>query len=228
MATAEPIFTRDAFQFFRDHARHNKRTWMDANRERYQQCVVQPFRRLLEETAQSVLALDSRFDTAARGGKNFSRINRDTRFAKDKTPYRAQMYLKFGLLLPADADAGELYVGMAADSVTAGFRIYAGSKYKDSALACVCAPRVAADPAWLSREKKRLGRRCESYWYSAQKGEWTQHLGWPTNEAWGTVRGWVVRCKLTPAAATRASFPRDVAKVFRDVYPLLRFTAPGD
>ena len=35
------------------------------------------------------------FDTAARRGRNFSRINRDIRFAKDKTPYRTQMYLKF-------------------------------------------------------------------------------------------------------------------------------------
>ena len=64
MAKPEPIFTRETFRFFRDLARHNQKTWMDANRERYQECVVQPFRRLLEATAPAVLALDSRFDTS--------------------------------------------------------------------------------------------------------------------------------------------------------------------
>src|ERR1700743_1685484 len=60
MAKSEPIFSREIFRFFKDLSRHNKKTWMDANRERYQQCVVRPFRRLLEETAPAVLALDER------------------------------------------------------------------------------------------------------------------------------------------------------------------------
>src|SRR6202011_1679344 len=102
MAKPEGIFPHETFRFFRDLARHNHRTWMDANRERYQECVVQPFRRLLEATAPAVLTLDSRFDTSARGGRNFSRINRDTRFAKDKTPYRAQMYLKYAVPFAGD------------------------------------------------------------------------------------------------------------------------------
>ena len=71
MAKPKPIFTRETFRFFQDLARHNKKTWMDANRERYQESVVRPFRRLLDETAPAVLALDSRFDTAARNGEEF-------------------------------------------------------------------------------------------------------------------------------------------------------------
>jgi uncharacterized protein (DUF2461 family) len=86
MGKQEPIFTRPTFQFFRDLARNNRKVWMDANRQRYQQFVVQPFRWLLEELSPAVLQLDSRFDTTGRTGANFSRINRDIRFAKDKTP----------------------------------------------------------------------------------------------------------------------------------------------
>jgi uncharacterized protein (DUF2461 family) len=228
MATQRPIFTRDTFQFFRDLARHNQKTWMDANRERYQQCVVRPFRRFHEAMAPAVLQLDSRFDTTARGGRNFSRINRDIRFAKDKTPYRAQMYLKFSAPFAGEGETGELYVGLSAGTVTAGFRIYAGSKRKESALARIAEPGVAADPSWLLRQKKRLGRRCESYWYVAEKGQWTQRTGWPVAQDWNKLRGWIVRRKLTPAAATRASFPRDLAKIFRELYPLLRFTSLGD
>jgi uncharacterized protein (TIGR02453 family) len=224
MAKPEPIFTRDTFQFFRDLERHNKKTWMDANRERYQQSVVQPFRRLLEATTPAVLGLDSRFDTAARGGGNFSRINRDIRFAKDKTPYRAQMYLKFSV--PFAAETGELYAGLSAKTATAGFRIYSGSKRKESALARIAEPRVAANPNWLAQQKKRLSRRYESYWYANEKGEWTKQEGWPASlQDWKRLQGWVIRRSFTPAAAARESYPRDLARVFRDVFPVFRFTS---
>jgi uncharacterized protein (DUF2461 family) len=190
---------------------------------------VQPFRWLLEELSPAVLQLDSRFDTTGRTGANFSRINRDIRFAKDKTPYRAQMYLKFSPPFPGEGETGQLYTGISADAVTAGFRIYSGSKRKESALGQIAEPRVLAQPKWVAQQKKRLGRRYESYWYSALKGEWTQHDGWPTElEDWKKLQGWVVRVKLKPAAATQVPFPRDLAKIFRELYPLLRFTSLDD
>jgi uncharacterized protein (TIGR02453 family) len=229
MGRQEPIFTPKIFRFFRDLARNNKKVWMDANRERYQESVVQPFRRLLEELAPSVLQLDSRFDTTGRTGANFSRINRDIRFAKDKTPYRPQMYLKFSPSFPGNDETGQLYTGISAEAVTAGFRIYSGAKRKESALGKIAEPRVLADPKWAAQQKKRFGRRYESYWYSAQKGEWTKHDGWPvTPEDWKKLHGWIVRRKFTNTAATKNSFPRDVAKVFRDLFPLLRFTSLQD
>jgi uncharacterized protein (TIGR02453 family) len=229
MGKQEPIFTRATFQFFRDLARNNRKVWMDANRERYQQFVVQPFRRLLEELSPAVLQLDSRFDTTGRTGANFSRINRDIRFAKDKTPYRVQMYLKFSPPFPGEGETGQLYTGISADAVTAGLRIYSGSKRKESALGQIAEPRVLAQPKWVAQQKKRLGRRYESYWYSAIKGEWTQHDGWPTElEDWKKLQGWIVRVKLKPTAATQVSFPRDLAQIFRELYPLLRFTSLDD
>ena len=68
---------------------------MDENRERYRECVVQPFRQFLEDLSPAVLQMDGEFDVCGRTGANFSRINRDIRFAKDKTLYKPQMYLKF-------------------------------------------------------------------------------------------------------------------------------------
>jgi hypothetical protein len=37
-----------------------------------------------------------------------------------------------------------------------------------------------------------------------------------------------VRKKMKPSAATSPSFPKDVAKMFREVYPLLCFTSLPD
>jgi uncharacterized protein (TIGR02453 family) len=229
MAPAKAVFTRETFQFFRDLGRHNKKEWMDANRDRYQSAIVQPFRRLLEAVAPAVLEIDTRFDTSGRTGANFSRINRDIRFAKDKTLYKTQMYLKFSVPLGAKGETGQLYTGISTDTVTAGFRIYSGGKRKESVLARIAETRALANLRWTAQQKKRLGRKYESYWYTTVKGEWTQHDGWPTTpEDWKKIQAWIVRRKLTPAAATRASFPRDLVKIFREVYPLLRFTSLPD
>ena len=229
MAPAKPVFTRETFQFFKELGRNNRKPWMDANRERYQSAIVQPFRRLLEELLPAVLELDSNFDVSGRTGSNFSRINRDIRFAKDKTPYRTQMYLTFSIPNPGEEDSGQLYTGVSTDTVTAGFRIYVGGKRRDSILAKVGEARVHADPRWIAKQKKRLGRRYESYWYTMEKGEWTKHSGWPTTtDNWEKILGWVVRRKMSPSAATRNSFARDVTKIFRDLYPLLCFTSLPD
>jgi uncharacterized protein (TIGR02453 family) len=225
MPALKPIFTREIFQFFRELNRHNKKVWMDANRERYQETVVLPFRRLYEELSPAVLKLDPRFDAMGRRGANFSRINRDIRFAKDKTPYRTQMYLKFSVPLPGEMTSGQLYAGISAETVTAGFRIYAESKRKLSSIALIGERRVAENPKWLAQQKTRLNKKYESYWYATVKGEWVENDGWPTAADWPKLQAWIVRKKLSTSAVTRASYPADVAKIFRDVYPLLKFVS---
>jgi uncharacterized protein (TIGR02453 family) len=226
MAPARPALTRETFRFFKELGRNNRKAWMDANRDRYQSDVVQPFRRLLEELAPAALQLNPEFDASGRTGPNFSRINRDIRFAKDKTPYKTQMYLKFSVPAPAKRETGQLYVGISANTVTVGFRIYAGGKRKESTLALIAEPRTLTDPGWVAKQKKRLGRRYESYWYTMEKGEWTKHSGWPAAaEDWKKILAWIVRRKLNPTAAARASFSKDVTKIFRDVYPLQAFTS---
>ena len=224
MASKTSIFTAETFRFFRELARNNHKPWMDANRERYQAHVVAPFRALLEALAPAALKLHDGFDTSGRTGANFSRINRDIRFAKDKTPYRAQMYLTFKDDAKGENSGGQLYVGVAADGVTAGFRIYAEGK--TSKLARLAAPRAVENLACLRKQHKRLGKKFESYWYAKEKGEWTKHNGWPLEaDNWRRIQGWIVRKKMKPAAATRPAFPAEAAKIFRELAPLYHFTS---
>src|SRR5882762_5889324 len=104
MSARSVTITPATLRFFRDLGRNNRKEWMDANRERYRSDVVEPFRALLAALAAAVLKLNPDFDTSGRTGTNFSRINRDIRFARDKTPYRPQMYLTFPD--PAAAEKG--------------------------------------------------------------------------------------------------------------------------
>src|SRR5258707_10932860 len=115
---------------------------MDANRERYQGALIHPFRRLLEELAPGVLELDSRFDTSGRTGPNFSRINRDIRFAKDKTLYKTHMYLKFSVPAPGKRETGQLYVGFSVETVTAGFPLLFGGKSQEVSIVTIAPART--------------------------------------------------------------------------------------
>jgi uncharacterized protein (TIGR02453 family) len=229
MPAAKAPFSKDTFQFFRELGKNNHKVWMDENRERYRECIVQPFRRFLEDLAPAVLQLNADFDVSGRTGANFSRINRDIRFAKDKTLYKTQMYVKFQRPSLGDRESGQLYVGLSTDTVTVGFRIYSGSKRKESALALIVQPRVTGNPRWVARQKRRLSRTYESYWYSTVKGEWTKHESWPTNiEDWKKIQAWIVRKKMKPSAATQPAFCKEIVKVFKDLYPLLKFTGISD
>lgn len=222
MARRTPILTHETFRFLQDLARNNRTDWMRDQRPRYQEHVVAPMRALLEALAPVALSLHADFDTSGRTGSSFSRINRDTRFARDKRPYRPQMYLRFSR--PGVPGDGQLYVGVGVEAVTAGFRIY--DVGRDSALRRVALPSALDSPRWLAARARRLGRRYESYWYASVKGTWIRQTGFPTRrEHWERLKGWVVRRTFTPAAAARTGLPREVAAVFKDVFPLYAFTS---
>src|SRR5256885_15800884 len=163
MASRRPILTRETFQFFKDLSRQNRKEWMDANRDRYQTAIIQPFRRLLEELTCPALELDSRFDTSGRTGPNFSRINRDIRFAKDKTLYKTHMYLKFSVPAPGRRETGQLYVGLSAEAGNGGVRIYLGGESQEATLALIGGPPGNAESRWVGKQKKRPCRHHGNY-----------------------------------------------------------------
>jgi uncharacterized protein (TIGR02453 family) len=219
-----PIFTADTVRFFRDLGRNNNKPWMDENRDRYKSSVVEPFRKLLDRLAPAMRKLNPKFVTTGRVGDNLSRIHRDIRFARDKTPYRPHMYLHFA---ETGAEGGQLYVGISHESCTCGFRIYGGGK--TSSLVVFGRARGRENPRWIAKQQRRLGKKYDSYWYTSEKGEWTKHGGWPAEPGdWKKLQGWVVRKKLPPGAAHGAALESSVVKIFRDVYPLYQFTSSVD
>ncbi|MFZ0635200.1 MAG: DUF2461 family protein [Candidatus Acidiferrales bacterium] len=221
------IITAETFRFFRELERNNNKPWMDENRDRYRSAVVEPFRALLDQLTPAALKLDANLLITGRTGENFSRINRDIRFAKDKSPYRPHFYVFFRTHEAIENGGPQFYVGLSKDSVTAGFRNYLEGK--ESLLATIGIPRGQQHGAWLARQKKRLGRKYDSYWYSSEKNDWIKHPGWPVEPAeWKKLKAWIVRRKLAPAAATRPNFVAEAGKIFRDVFPLYKFTSAAD
>ncbi|MCA1714513.1 MAG: DUF2461 domain-containing protein [Gammaproteobacteria bacterium] len=82
-------FTDPTFKFLRGLARHNERAWFLAHKADYETHVRAPFQRLLTELQPDLHAISGHYRAEPKpvGGSLF-RIQRDTRFANDKTPYK--------------------------------------------------------------------------------------------------------------------------------------------
>ena len=83
-------FSQASLKFLRSLARNNSREWFHAHKADYKAHVRAPFQRLLIDLqpALAVVSAHYRADPKSVGGSLF-RIQRDTRFANDKAPYKA-------------------------------------------------------------------------------------------------------------------------------------------
>ncbi|HZX89997.1 MAG TPA: DUF2461 domain-containing protein [Rudaea sp.] len=90
MAASTAYVTAASFRFLRELARNNNREWFAANKARYEKTTRDPFLRLIGDLAAPLARISPHFraDPRPSGGSMF-RIYRDTRFANDKTPYKA-------------------------------------------------------------------------------------------------------------------------------------------
>ena len=113
-------FGPDALPFFKALGFHQTREWFEANRATYETQVKAPLGDLVEDVAAAFAAAG----VPLKGDRKASlfRLNRDVRFAKDKSPYKTQA----GAVLTrtgAKDDQGLMYIHIAPDGcfVAAGF-----------------------------------------------------------------------------------------------------------
>lgn len=87
-----PYFTRELFQFLFELKFNNERAWFNANKPRYEEHLKKPFLRFIEALAPRLSKVNPAYVADPR---SFFRIYRDTRFAKDKTPYKTHVAAQF-------------------------------------------------------------------------------------------------------------------------------------
>ncbi len=104
-------FTPALFRFLDDLAENNDRTWFKANQDRFEEVVRQPALDFITDFAEPLAAISPHFvaDSRTVGGSLF-RIQRDTRFSKDKTPYKLNTGMHFRHERAADAHAPGFYI----------------------------------------------------------------------------------------------------------------------
>src|SRR5262249_20461860 len=86
----------DLFQFLRELKSHNQREWFLKNKARYETDVRDPFLRLIGDLRPRLSRVSPHFavDPSPTGG-SMMRMYRDTRFSKDKSPYKTSRSAHF-------------------------------------------------------------------------------------------------------------------------------------
>ncbi len=86
-------FTDETVRFFLDLKFHNSTEYFHQERQRYLEVVQKPFYEMIEALAPEMQQIDPMMEI--RPHKCLSHIHRDTRFTKDKSPYRDHLWFLF-------------------------------------------------------------------------------------------------------------------------------------
>ncbi|MDE0048977.1 MAG: DUF2461 domain-containing protein [Rhodospirillales bacterium] len=122
--TAQPIAPA-LFDFLRDLRANNERPWFEANKARYRAEVRDPMLDFIQAFAEPLAEISPHFraDPRANGGSLF-RIYRDTRFSKDKTPYKTNVGAHFRHEAGKDAHAPGFYLHLEPGMCFAGCGVW--------------------------------------------------------------------------------------------------------
>ena len=88
-------FSPSTIEFLVENKIQNSREWYKENKERYNKLLLEPFIELVDRLAPDMLKIDAQLITEPRVDRTLSRIYRDTRFSKDKSLYRDNMWFVF-------------------------------------------------------------------------------------------------------------------------------------
>ena len=153
-------FEPSLFKYLRDLKKNNERPWFKANKARYEDELRSPMLRFIENFAPHLEKISVNFlaDPRPVGGSLF-RIYRDTRFAKDKTPYKTHAGAHFRHVRAKDAHAPGFYLHMEPGNVFLGGGIW----HPDSAALGKIREAIVKDPKrWkrLSTAKALAAANC--------------------------------------------------------------------
>jgi uncharacterized protein (TIGR02453 family) len=110
------MFTKATFKFLDELAANNNRAWFEANKPRYESLVREPALEFIEAMSPALERFAPSFRAEPRKmGGSLMRVFRDTRFSRDKTPYKTNIGIQFRHVLGKDVHAPGFYVHIATD-----------------------------------------------------------------------------------------------------------------
>ncbi|HUX89210.1 MAG TPA: DUF2461 domain-containing protein [Gallionellaceae bacterium] len=110
------MFTQNTFRFLDELAANNNKAWFEANKKNYELLVREPALDFIEEMAPVLASFAPAFRAEPRKlGGSLMRVYRDTRFSRNKTPYKTNIGIQFRHQLGKDIHAPGFYVHIASD-----------------------------------------------------------------------------------------------------------------
>ncbi len=118
-------FPKSTMTFLKQLAKNNNRDWFQENKDRYERDWLAPSLAFIEAMEKPLGGISPFLSAIAkRSGGSIMRIYRDTRFSKEKIPYKTNIGIHFRHQMAKDVHAPGIYVHIEPGSVFLGVGIW--------------------------------------------------------------------------------------------------------
>lgn len=216
---AFPGFSSQAVEWLRDLVVNNDRDWFNAHKPIYEMEVKQPLLQLVDALNHHLAATLPEYYLDDVSKAPF-RIYRDTRFSKNKQPYKTHVSAAFPRRGVVEKASG-LYVQIAAS----GVGIAGGSYMPEPDSLRAIRQRIVDEYDTFEKLvkdkklKKLMGEMQGESLQRAPKGFPPDHSG----EAWLRRKQFYYWVELDPALLTSAKLEKEISKHFEAVAPITLF-----
>jgi uncharacterized protein (TIGR02453 family) len=118
-------FPKDSIKFLKQLSKNNNREWFAEHKSRYEEVVLGPALELVADMEKPLRKISPHFlAVPKRSGGSLMRIYRDTRFSKDKTPYKTNLGVHFRHEAGKDVHAPGFYFHIDTKSIFVGAGVW--------------------------------------------------------------------------------------------------------
>ena len=230
---AQPFagFTPDAIQFLTDLAQNNDRAWFQPRKAEYEHLLKEPLEALCIALADRLAERGVPLEADPR--RSPFRIYRDTRFSRDKSPYKAHLGASFPWVEGADGAAGAVDAG--AHGNGGYFHFQPGEMYAGGGMWMAEKPRLDALRRAIVDDPDRVRDAFEEPAFVAWFGGVHPHeslrripAGWPADHPMAEMFRWkdvVFGRRLSDAEVCSPELPDLLADGYATALPVFRILA---
>jgi uncharacterized protein (TIGR02453 family) len=219
MRSAFPGIPSAGIDFFRSLARHNNRDGFLPRKHIFEEQVKQPMRELV--AALNAAMMDFAPDYTTDPDKAILRIYRDTRFSKDKTPYKTHLAANFRWRGSGRHEGAGFYFAISHKEVAIG-----GGLYIPTPEALLAMRNYIADN--YEELRKVAGSRTVRRLLGEVQGEQLTRVpkGFAADHPaadWLRFKQYIFYMVLEPEIATSPALLREIVQRFRAMTPFVAF-----
>jgi uncharacterized protein (TIGR02453 family) len=220
MASTFTGFPR-ALAFLEALADHNDRDWFAANKHRYESDVLEPALAFIAAMREPLARFAPNFDAVPkRVGGSLMRVYRDTRFSRDKSPYKTNIGIQFRHNGGNDVHAPGYYVHIEPGDVFIAAGLW---RPEPAALAGIRDAIVERPQDWKRARDYAAFRR-----HYTMGGEALQRVpkGYPGDHPFADDlkrKDFIASCALSDDAIVAKSFVKEATRRFEAADAMMRF-----
>lgn len=216
-------FSPKLFTFLKELAKNNSRDWFTQNKQRFKQDVQHPVCEFIQAMGPRLHRISKYYvaDPRPHGGSMF-RIYRDTRFSKDKRPYKENVGCHFRHEVGKDAHAPGFYLHLDPKEVFVAAGIWMPP---NPVLHKIRENIVEQSTAWT---RVLSNKRLKDYYATLSQGEGLKRVprGFDPQHKFAEDlkrKSYILVKQLKPKSVFEPDFIKEVELGFKAAQPLMKF-----